>query len=152
MSSSLWPHGPKHTRIPCPSLSPGVCSNSCPMSQWCLPTISSSVAPFSSYSQSFLASGSFPVSWLFTSDGQSIGAFSISPSNEYSKLISFRTDWLDLLGVQGTLKSLHHNSSIYSQCSVFFITQISHVHDYWKNCSLNYTDLWWLFLMFNIRS
>ena len=97
MSSSLWPHGPKHTRIPCPSLSPGVCSNSCPMSQWCLPTISSSVAPFSSYSQSFLASGSFPVSWLFTSDGQSIGAFSISPSNEYSKLISFRIDWFDLL-------------------------------------------------------
>ena len=82
--------------------------NSCPSSWWCHPTISSSVIPFSSCHQSFPASGSFPVSQFFLSDGQSIGSFSfsISPSNEYSGLISFRMDWLDLLAVQVTLKSL----------------------------------------------
>ena len=71
---SLWPHGLQHTRLPCPSLSLRVCSNSCPLCHWCYPTISSSVALFSSCPQSFLASGSFPVGWLFDSDGQSIGA------------------------------------------------------------------------------
>ena len=84
----------------------------------CHPTISSSVVPFSSCLQSFPASGSFQMSQLFASGGQSISfSFSISPSNEYSGLISFRMDWLDLLAVQGTLKSLlqHHSSkaSIY---------------------------------------
>ena len=74
MSNSLWPHGLQHARFPCPSLSPRVCSNSCPLSRWCHPTISSSVAPFSSCPQSFPASGSFPVSQFFTSSGQSIGA------------------------------------------------------------------------------
>ena len=63
-----------HTKVPCPSLSPGVCSHSCPLSQWCYLTISSSMIPFSSSSQSFPASGSFPMSWLFTSGGQSIRA------------------------------------------------------------------------------
>ena len=67
-------HGPKHARLPCPSLSPRVCSNSCPLSQRCHPIISSSVAPFSSCLRSFPASGSFPMSWFFPSDGQSIGA------------------------------------------------------------------------------
>ena len=79
MSDSLWSHGLQHTRLPCPSPSPGVCSNSCPSSQWCQPTISSSVIPFSSCPQSFPASGSFPVSWFFAWGGQNIGA-SISPS------------------------------------------------------------------------
>ena len=74
MSDSLQPHELQHARLPCPSPSPRVCSNSCPLSQWCHPTISSSVAPFSSCPQSFPASGSFPVSWLFASGGQSIGA------------------------------------------------------------------------------
>ena len=74
MSVSLQPHGLKHARLPCPSLSLGVCSNSCPLSWWCHPTISSSIAPFSSCPQSFPASGSFPMSQLFTSGGQSIGA------------------------------------------------------------------------------
>ena len=73
MSDSLRPHGLQQARLPCPSLSPGVCSDSCPLS-WCYPTISSSVAPFSSCPQSFTTSGSFPVSWLFTSGGRSIGA------------------------------------------------------------------------------
>ena len=70
----LWPHGLQHTRLPCLPLTPGICSNSCPLSRWCHRTISSSVAPFSSCPQSFPASGSFPVSKLFTSSGQSIGA------------------------------------------------------------------------------
>ena len=107
---------------------PGVYSNSCPLSWRCHPAISSSVVPFSSCLQSFPTSGSFPVSQFFKSGGQSIG-FSISPSNEYSGLISFRMDWLDLLAVQGTLKSLlqHHNSkaSILWH-STFFIVQLSH--------------------------
>ena len=74
MSNSLQPHGLQHTRLSCPSLSPGICSNSCPSSQWCHPTISSSVVPFSSCLQSFPASGSFPKSQFFTSGGQRIGA------------------------------------------------------------------------------
>ena len=68
----LWAHGLKHARLPCPSLSPGACSNSCPLSQWCYLTISSSVSPFSCSPPSFPASGSFQMSWLFTSSGQSI--------------------------------------------------------------------------------
>ena len=81
-SCFLWPHGLKHARLPCPLLSPGVCSNSCPLRRCCYPTISSSVAPFSSCPQSFPASGSFPVSQLFISGGQSIGASaSVLPMN-----------------------------------------------------------------------
>ena len=108
VSNSLWPHGLQHARLPCPSPTPRAYSNSCPLCWWCRPTISSSVAPFSSRLQSFPASGSFlsesvlrikwPKYWSFS--------FSISPSKEYSGLISFRMDWLDLLAVQGTLKSL----------------------------------------------
>ena len=74
MSDSLWPHGLQHTKLSCPSLSPWVCSNSCPLSQWCHPTTSSFVTRFSSCPQSFPASGSYPTSWLFVSGGQSIGA------------------------------------------------------------------------------
>ena len=74
VSDSLQPHGLQDTRLLCPSLSPGVCSNSCPLSRWCHPTISSSVIPFSSRLQSFPASGSFSMSWLFPSGGLSIGA------------------------------------------------------------------------------
>ena len=74
MSDSLWSHGLQYTRLPCPSLSSGACSSSCPLSWWCHSTISSSVVPFSSYLQSFPASGSFLMSELFVSGGQSIGA------------------------------------------------------------------------------
>ena len=74
MSNSLWPHGLQHTRLPCPSPTPRAYSNSCLSSQWCHPIISSSVIPFSSCLQSSPASGSFPMSQFFTSDGQSIGA------------------------------------------------------------------------------
>ena len=78
MSSSLWPHGWQHARLPCPSPSPGACSNSCALSRWCHPTISYSVIPFSSCLQSFPASGSFPVSQFFESGGQNIGASALA--------------------------------------------------------------------------
>ena len=107
VSDSFRPHESQHARPPCPSLTPGVNSDSCPSSWWCHPTISSSVVPFSSCLQSFPASGSFPMSQFFASGGQSIGSFSfsITLSNEYSGLISFGINWFDLLAVQGTLKS-----------------------------------------------
>ena len=126
VSNSLRPHESQHTRPPCPSPTPGVYSNSCPSSQWCHPAISFSVFLFSSCPQSLPASGStlrmrWPKYWSFS--------FSISPSNEHPGLISFRMDWLDLLAVQGTLKSLlqHHSSkaSIF-RCSAFFTVQLSH--------------------------
>ena len=114
-------------RLPCPLSTPGACSNSCPLSRWCHPTNSSSVIPFSSCLQYFSASGSFPMIgslpkyWSFS--------FSISPSNEYSVLISFRIDWLDLLAVQGILKSRfqHHSSkaSILQHSALWFN---SHIH------------------------
>ena len=101
MSDSSRPHGPQHTRPTCPSPTPGVNSNSSPLSRWCHPTISSSVIPFSSCLQPFPESGSFQMSQLFASSGQSIGSFSfnISHSREHSGLISLRMDWLDLLAV-----------------------------------------------------
>ena len=74
MSDSLWPHGLQHSRLPCPSLTPGVCSDSCPLIWWCDSTISSSLIPFSSCPPSFPASGSFPMNQLFTSGGQGIVA------------------------------------------------------------------------------
>ena len=129
VSASLWPHGLQHAKPPYPSPAPRVYSNSCPLSQWCHPTTLSSVIPFF-HLQSFPASGSFPVSQLFTSGGQSWHfSFRISPSNEYSGLISFRIDWLDLLTIQGTLKSLlqHHRSKAsILRHSAFFIVQLSH--------------------------
>ena len=132
MSYSFRPHGMQHTRPSCLSPAPGVYSNTCSLCQRCHPTISSSVVPFSSRRRSFPASGSFQMSQFFASGGQSIYqsfSFNISPSNEYSQLISFRMDWLDLLAAQGTLKSLlqHHNSkAIILQPLTFFIVQLSH--------------------------
>ena len=108
VSNCLWPHGLQHTRPPCPSSSPGVYSNPCALSQWCHPTISSSVVPFSSHLQSFPASGSFPRSQFFTSGGQRIGvsaSASVLPVNIQDSF-PFGMDWLDLLAVQGPLKSL----------------------------------------------
>ena len=125
MSNSLRPQEPQHARLPCPSPTPGVHPNPCPLSRWCHPTISSSVVPFSSCPQSFLASGSFQMSQLFASGGQSIGSFSfnISPSNEHPGLISFRMDWLDLLAVQGTLSRVFSNTTV--QKHQFFGAQLS---------------------------
>ena len=131
MSDSLQPHEPQHTRPPYPSPTPGVHPNPCPLSWWCHLTIPSSVVPFSSCSQRFPASGSFQMSQPLTWVGQSFGSFSfnISPSNEHPGLMSFRMDWLDLLAVQGTLKSLlqHHTSKAsVLWCSAFFTVQLSH--------------------------
>ena len=133
MSDSLQPHGLQHARLPCPSPTPGAYSNSCPSCRWCHPSISSSVIPFFSHLQSFPVPGSFPRNQFFALGGQSIGnfSFSISPSNEYSGLISFRMDWFDLLAVQRTLKSLlQHYSSKASilRYSAFFMVQLSHPH------------------------
>ena len=127
VSDSLWPHRLQHSRIPCPSPSHGVCSNSCPLSQWCHPTISSSFTPFSSCPQSFPASRSFPMSWLFVAGGQSAGASaseSVFPVNIQDWLI-----WSPC--AQGTLKSLCQYQTLKSsilQRSVFLIVQLSHPH------------------------
>ena len=131
MSDSLQTHGLQHGRHPCPSPTPGACSNLYPLSQWCHPTFSSSVVSFSFGLQSFPASASFPMSQLFASGGQSIGILA-SPSvlpMIYSGLISFRMDWLGLLAVQGTLKSLlqqHRSKTSILQYSAFFMVQFSH--------------------------
>ena len=100
LSHSLWPHGPQHTRLPCPSLAPGVCTNSCPLSRWCHPTISSYVTPFSSCTQSFPASESFPVSQVFASGGQSIGvsaSASVLPMNIQGWFPLILTGFISLL-------------------------------------------------------
>ena len=130
MCDSLQLRGLQHTRLPYPSLFPGVFSNLCPLSQSCHLIISFSVVPFSSCLQFFPASGSFSMGWL-PSGGQSIGSFSFSIrlSNEYSGLFSFRIDLFDLFPAQKTLKSLlpHHSSKAsFLWCSAFFIVHLSH--------------------------
>ena len=143
MSNSLWPHELQDTRLPCPSLSSRVCLNAYPLSWWCHPTISSSVAPFSC-PQSFPVSGSFPVCWLFVSGWPKYWSFSISPSNEYSGLISFRIDWFDFLAVQGTLKSSSapkFESVNYSALSFPYGTVLTSIRDYWKTRSFDCMDL-----------
>ena len=132
MSYSLRPHGLQHARLHCPSLSPGVCSNSCPLIEsgmpsndlilcrplLLLPSIFSNIRVFSKESALCIR---WPKYWSFS--------FNINPSNEHSGLICFRMDWLDLLAVQGTLKCLlqHHSSKAsILWCSAFFIVQLSH--------------------------
>ena len=131
MSDSLQPHG-HQTRPPYPSPTPRACSNSCPSSRWCHPTISSSVVPFSSFLQSFPASGSFPISRFFPSGGQStvtLASLSVLPKNIQDWFPLGLTGWIDFLVVQGTLKSLlqHHSSKAsILWCSAFFMVQLSH--------------------------
>ena len=132
MCNSLWLHEPQHFRPPCPSPTPGIYPNSCPSSQWCHPAISSSVVPVSSCPQPLPASVfsneltlcmRWPKYWSFS--------FSVSPSNEHPRLICFRMDWLDLLVVQGILKSLlkHHSSKAsILQLSAFFTVQLLHLY------------------------
>ena len=128
VSNSLRPHGMQHASLPCPSPNPGVYSNSCPLSWWCHPTICCplllppSIFPRIRvfYNESVICIR-WPKYWSFS--------FSISPSNEYSGLISFRMDWWDLLAIQGTLKSLlqHHSSKVLILwSSAFFMVQLSH--------------------------
>ena len=127
VSHSLQPQWLQHTRLPCPSPTPGACSNSCLLNQWCHPTISSSVIPFSSCLQSFPASGSFQMSQFFASGGESIG---VSVSTSVLLMNIQDIDWFDLLADQGTLKSLlqHHSSKAsILWCSTFFMDNF-HIH------------------------
>ena len=142
LSPTLRPHELQLARPPCPSPTPGVHPNPCPLSRWCHPAITSSVILFSSCPQSFpelVFSNesalliSWPKYWSFS--------FNISPSNEHLGLISFRMEWLDLLAVQGTLKSLlqHQkfksiNSSV---LSFLYSPTLTTIHDYWKNHRLD---------------
>ena len=132
MSDCLRPHRLQHARLPCPSPTPRACSNSCPSSRWCHPTISSSVVPFSSCLQSSPASGSFPVSQFFTTGGQSIGV-----SASASVLPKNIQDWFPLgltglisLQSKGLSTVLQHHSSKASilWCFAFFMVQLSHPH------------------------
>ena len=126
--NSLWPHGLQHARLPCPSPTLRASSNSCPSNQWCHPIISSSVIPFIPAFNLSHHQGLFK--WVSSLHQMTkYWSFSISPSHEYSELISFRNDWFDLLAVQGTLKSLlQHYSSKTSILwhSAFFMVQLSH--------------------------
>ena len=141
MSDSLRPHGLHHVRPPCPSQSPKVCSNSCPLSQWCQPTISSSVVPFSFCPQSFPASGSFPVSWLFTSGGQSTGASaSVLPMNNQSLFPLGLTDLISLMS-KGLLESFSgpQFKSIHSLAlSFLYNPTLTSIHDCKKNHSFDF--------------
>ena len=145
-SNSLWLHGLQHARLPCLSPTPGAGSNSCPSSQWCHPTISSSVVPFSSCPQSFPASGSFPVSQFFASGGQSTGV-----SASASVLPMNTQDWFPLGLISLTSLQSKRLSRVFSnttvlkasilQRSAFFMVQLWHSYDYWKNHSSHYMDL-----------
>ena len=136
-SKSLWSHGLQYSRLPCPSTYPGACSNSYPLNWWCHPTVSSSVSPFSSCPQSFPVSGSFPISQLFTSDGQSIRASVSAP------VLSVNIP----LGLTGLISLLFKElSRAFSNTSVqkdqLFNTQLSlwptctSIRDYWKTTAL----------------
>ena len=145
MSDSLRPHGVQHARLPCPSLSPGFCSNSCPLSQWCQPIISSSAAPFSSCPQSFPASRSCPMSRLFASSSQNIGAsasISVLPMNIQGW---FPVDWLVWSPCspgdsQESCPAPQFESTNSLMLNLYGSTFTS-IRDYWKNHSFVYMDL-----------
>ena len=140
MSDSLWPHGLQYTRLPCPSPTSGACSNSCLSSQWCHPTISSSVVPFPSCPKSFLASGSFQMSQFFTSGSQSIGVSASAPVlpmhiQDWSPLgwtgwISLQSKGLSRVFSDTTVQKL---SSL--ALSFLYGPTLTSIHDYWKNHS-----------------
>ena len=129
MSNSLWPHGLQHSRLPCPPLSPSVCSNSCPLSQWCYLTISSSAAPFSFCLQSFPASESFPMSQLLASGSQSIGT-SASATDLSMKIQGWfplgLTGLISLLSVLKSTLQCHSSKASILQHLAFFIVRLSH--------------------------
>ena len=142
MSNSLWPHGLQHTRPPCPSPAPRVCSNSCPLSQWCHATISPSVLPFTSCIQSFLASGSFPVNQFFSAGGQNLGfsaPASVLPMNiQYWSPLEL-TGWISLQSkglsrvFSNTIVQKHQFLALTFLCSPTLIS----IHDYCKNHSFD---------------
>ena len=143
VSDSLQPHGLQHTSLPCPSPTPGTCSDSCPSSCWCHPTISSSVVPFSSRLQSFPASGSFPMSHFFTSGGQSIGvsaSASVLPMNIWDRFSLGWTGWISLQskGLSRRVFSVPQFKSINSSVlSFLYSPTLTSIHDCWKNHSLD---------------
>ena len=144
MSDSLWPHELQHARLPCPSLSPRIYSKSCPLSRWCYRAISSSVAPFSSCSQSFPASGSFPMSQLFASGDQSIVASaSVLPLNNQDWFLLGLTGLLSLLskGLSRVFSSTTVQKHQFSVLSLLYGPTLTSVHDYWKSHSFGYMDL-----------
>ena len=142
MPDSLWPRGLQHARLPCPSPSPGVCSNSCLLSQRCHPAISSSVTCFSSCLQSFTASGSYPMSQFFTSSDQSIG---VSASASVLPMMNIQ-DWFPLgLTLWFPCKNSQESSpapqlkSINSLVlSLLYGPTLTSVHDYWENHIFDY--------------
>ena len=151
MSNSLWPHGLQHARLPCPSPTPGVYSNSCPSSQWCHPTISPSIVPISSSSQSFTASGSFPMSQVFATYSQSIGvsdSTSVLPMNiqdwfplGWTGCISLQSKGLSRVFSNNTVQK-HQFFSAQLSCSTLisihdYGSTLTSIHDYWKNHSLD---------------
>ena len=148
MSDSLWPHELQHTRPPCPLSSPGACSSSYPLGRWCHPTISSSVVPFSSCLQSFPASGSFQMSQLFPSGGQSIGvsaSASVLPMNTQDWFPLGQIGWISQQS-KGLSSLLQHHSSKASSLrrSAFFTVQPSHPYmTTGKTIALTIVDLCW---------
>ena len=124
VSDSLQPHEPQHTRPPCPSQTPGIYPNSCPLSRWCHPTISSSVVPFSSCPQSFPESGSFQMSQLFTSGGQSIGASASTLVLPMNTQDSYPLGWTSWISLQSKgLSRVFSNTTV--QKHQFFGAQLS---------------------------
>ena len=133
VSDSLRPHEPQHARPPCPSPTPRGCPNLCSLSRWCHPTISSSVVPFSSCFPSFPASGSFQMSQLFTSGGQSIGisaSTSVLPMNTQDWSPLGWTGWISLQskGLSRVFSNTTGSKAPILQCSAFFIVQLTHLY------------------------
>ena len=140
MSDFLWPHGLQHPRPLCPSPTPRVHPNPCPLSRWCHPTISSSVVPFSSCPQSFPASESFQMSQLFAPGGQSIGV-----SASTSVLPMNTQDWSPCSprDFQESSPTPQFKSINSSALSFLYSPTLTSIHDHWKNHSLDQTDLCW---------
>ena len=148
MFDSLQPHEPQHARPPCPSATPGVYPNSCPLSWWCHLTISSSVVPFSSCLQSFPTSGSFPMSHLFASCGQNTGVSTstpVPPMNTQDWSCVRWTGWISLQskGLSGVFSNTTVQSISSSVLRFLNGPTLTSIHDYWKNHSLDYTDVCW---------
>ena len=137
MSNSLRRHGLQHARLPCPSPTPGVYSNSCPSSRWCHPTISSCVIPFSSCLQSFPASGSFQMSWLFASGGQRIGVSASAPvlsMNIQNWFPLELTGWISLQskGLSRVFSNTTVQKHQFLMLSFLYGPTLTSIHDYWK--------------------
>ena len=143
MFNPLQPHGLQDARPLCSSPTPGVYPNSCPLSQWCHPIISSSVIPFLSCPQSFSASGSFQMSQLFTSGGQSIEvstSTSVLPMNtqDWSPL-----EWTDWISLQSKGLSRVFSNTRVQMLSFLYSPNLTSIHIQWKNDSLNLMDIYW---------